>query len=493
MRPISLARQAPDNNMQPRIKEDENEKTVPGNFPQKFLVCVIPLSIIASYFYLAVQTDLRSAIPLLVGITAFLIIILAFVSYIAKKTQIVLWSPTVIITVAVLIRLFFLFRPPELSDDIYRYLWDGLQTLKAQNPYSAAPSDIRRHAEIYTHLFAHINHPELITIYPPVAQLSFAIGACFGGTILGIKALLLAVDIATCFLLLRILSSLNMPLWRSVLYAWHPLPVIEIASSGHIDGVGIFFFLLVIFLLLKESPAKEQGRISPFSKKAGSALLAGISLAFAALVKLFPLIFLPGFLMLVKKRMRLIFAFGFIFGSAVLIFPFLPELTNLFGTLNLYVQNWEFSGFLFRLLRNLTSSGSLTRVTLFFFFLSGTLFLYLNLWNKRFRVHSDQNADDFMYSVKTFYLTTMTFLLLTTTLYPWYVLTLVALFPFTAGAAGIVLSWTVFLSYRVLIAYTYSGHWIEDDITPALIFLAPVVAFLLVAAARKLTRQKSQA
>ena len=257
MSPILLARQAPDNNMQPRIKEDENEKTLLGNFPQKFLIWVLPLSIIASYFFLAIQTDLRSVIPLLVGITAFLIIILAFVSYIAKKTQIVFWSPTVIIAVAVLIRLFFLFRPPELSDDIYRYLWDGLQTLKAQNPYSAAPSDIRRHAEIYTHLFAHINHPDVITIYPPAAQLSFAIGACFGGTILGIKALLLAVDIATCFLLLRLLSSLKLPLWRSVLYAWHPLPVIEIASSGHIDGVGIFFFLLVIFLLLKESPSME--------------------------------------------------------------------------------------------------------------------------------------------------------------------------------------------------------------------------------------------
>jgi len=197
--------------------------------------------------------------------------------------------------------------------------------------------------------------------------------------------------------------------------------------------------------------------------------------------------------MLAKKRMRIIFAFGFIFGSAVLIFPFLPELTNLFSTLNLYVQNWEFSGFLFRLLRKLTSSGGFARVTLFVLFLSGTSLLYINLWSKRFRVYRHENADDFLHAFKTFYFVTILFLLLTTTLYPWYVLTLVALFPFTAGAPGIVLSWAVFLSYRVLIDYTYSGLWVEDDVTPALIFLAPVVAFLLVAAARKLTRQKSQA
>jgi hypothetical protein len=444
---------------------------------------------------LAAQTDLRSAVPSLVGITAFIILILAFISYVGEKIRLA-WSPAVIIAVAFLIRLFFLFRPPELSDDIYRYLWDGLQTLNAHNPYGEAPFDIPGHAEIYTRLFAHINHPDMITIYPPAAQLSFATGAYFGN-ILGIKALLFTIDISTCLLLIRLLSSLNVPSWRSVLYAWHPLPVIEIASSGHIDGVGILFLLLVILLLLKGSsvntPHTGQGPTLSSQKKSVLALLAGVSFAFASLVKLFPFIFLPGLLVLAKKRQRIIFAVGFIFGSAALILPFLPEITNMFGSLNRYLQNWEFSGFLFRLLRELTSSGSIARLILSSLFLPITFLLYLNLWNKRFRVYLDDNADDFMCAVKTFYLITMTFLLLTTTLYPWYVLTLVALFPFTAGAAGIVFSWAVFLSYRVLIAYTYSGQWTEDNITAALIFLAPVVAFLLVAAAKKLTVEKVHA
>ena len=494
MRPISLARPLPDNTMQARTREDENKKTVFENLPQKLLTWILPLSIITSYVFLAAQQDLRKAIPILVGITALIILTLAFISYIEERTRTVLWSPTVIIAVAILIRLLFLLRPPELSDDIYRYLWDGLQTLNAHNPYAAAPSGIPGHAKLYNRLFAHINHPDLITIYPPAAQLSFATGAYFGGTILGIKALLFAIDISTCLLLLRLLSYLNLPSWRSVLYAWHPLPVIEITSSGHIDGVGIFFFLLVIFLLLKGSPANtshsEQGGTLSSFKKASPALLAGISFAFASLIKLFPLIFLPAFLMLVKKRFRIVFAAGFMFGSASLILPFLPGITNMFGTLNLYLQSWEFSGFLFRLLRELTSSGSIARLMLSSFFLPVTFFLYRNLWNKRYRVYRDENADDFMYTIKTFYLITMTFLLLTTTFYPWYVLTLVALFPFAGGSAGIVLSWAVFLSYSVLIAYTYSGQWMEDDTTAALIFLAPVLTFLLVATARKLMREK---
>ncbi len=236
----------------------------------------------------------------------------------------------------------------------------------------------------------------------------------------------------------------------------------------------------------------EQSRMPPFSRKAVLALLAGVSFAFAVLVKLFPFIFLPGFLMLVKKRVRTIFTIGFILGFTVLILPFLPEITNLFGTLNRYCTGLGVFRFSLPSIKKADFFRKFARLMLLFFFLCGTLFLYFNLWNKRFRVHHDENTDDFLHVIKTFYFVTITFLLLTTTLYPWYVLTLVAFLPFTVGAAGIVLSWAVFLSYRVLIAYTYSGRWIEDDFTPALIFLAPVASFLLVAAARKLTRQKSR-
>ncbi len=469
-----------------------------------------------SYIFLALQPDLRKSIPALVGVTGFITMMIAL-TFFAGEKGLVNWPPAVILVIAIVLRMLFLFRPPELSDDIYRYLWDGLRTLSGHNPYSAAPSEIpahiQKHNEFYAHLLKHINHPDLITIYPPAAQVIFAAGAFFGGTILGLKILLLMIDLATCYVLLELLSLLDLPPWRCILYAWHPLPVLEIASSGHIDGAGIFFLLLAFLLLLKQrpesrsaSPSREKCRF--FSKKTMPAFLAGLSFSAALLVKFFPLIFLPGLLMFVKKHIRMIFLIGTIFGTAVLVFPFLPDMRDSFATLNTYLQNWEFSGFAFRLVRNLTSSGGIARILLAFTFLFAAFFFYRKLVPGKNAGPGDEvrndprrlnigrltactDADTFLNLTRTFYFITISFLLLTTTLYPWYVLSLACLLPFAAGPAGIVLTWAVFLSYRVLIPYTLLGLWIEDDSTSFMIWAAPVLAFLVAALAGKISKDKS--
>jgi hypothetical protein len=66
--------------------------------------------------------------------------------------------------------------------------------------------------------------------------------------------------------------------------------------------------------------------------------------------------------------------------------------------------------------------------------------------------------------------------MLTPTLHPWYGLYLVAFLPFAPGAAGIVLSWSVILGYRVLMDYRLSGLWLEDSLTSFLIISAPLLA-----------------
>jgi hypothetical protein len=79
--------------------------------------------------------------------------------------------------------------------------------------------------------------------------------------------------------------------------------------------------------------------------------------------------------------------------------------------------------------------------------------------------------------LKSFYFTTMAFLLFTPTLHPWYALYLAAFLPFAAEPAGLVLSWSVFLAYRVVILYGLTGEWIENDWIPFLIIFAPAAAF----------------
>jgi hypothetical protein len=91
--------------------------------------------------------------------------------------------------------------------------------------------------------------------------------------------------------------------------------------------------------------------------------------------------------------------------------------------------------------------------------------------------------------LQAYYVLAMAFLLLTPVLNPWYALTLAVFLPFAAGPAGLVLSWSVFLSYQVLIPATLLGRWTEESLTPGLVWLPPCAAFLFSMAARGLMKR----
>lgn len=446
----------------------------------QFLPWGILLIIASSYCILASQADLRLSIATLVGASALIMVFLCIALYLAEARG-MCWSPRTIIIVAVAFRLMFLLRPPELSDDVYRYLWDGLTVLRGNNPYAFAPLDAKPLAAESVALLSHVNHPHLMTIYPPAAQIFFAIGAFLGG-ILGIKAVLVATDIAVCAVILRILSRMKMPPSRAVLYAWHPLPILEIASSGHIDGAGIFLLMLAFMLLL---PASDDPNFQAPNNWVAPAA-AGFVFSIAILVKLFPLVFFPALLFLAGRKGRGPFMIGIVSGTAALSIPFLPSLCNMFITLDIYVRNWEFAGFVFQSLHEIFPSGSTARQILAVLFLLITATLYMSLFRKR------ENPAEELYTpslfpgaFKTTYCVALAFLLLTPTLHPWYALYLACLLPFVSGTAGLVMTWAVLLSYRVLINFTLLGTWEDKDAIPAIIWVTTIGAPILSWLARK--------
>jgi hypothetical protein len=437
------------------------------------------------------QGDLRFAIPLLVGTTACIVIVLSAALYFGENKNIS-WSPFFIMSVAIILRFFYVFRAPELSDDIYRYLWDGLQILEGNNPYAYAPLDTQPFDDMSADLLKKVNHPELITIYPPAAQLIFLTGVFMTKSVIGFKTMLCIIDLATCMVIIKILAKMELPVWRSVLYAWHPLPVLEIASSGHIDGAGIFFFLLTIYFL--QSMNETEKKISSL-KESSFLFFAGSALGTATLVKLYPLFLLPCFFIVTAGFRRLLFGLGVIASITILTIPFMPDLFKIFDTLGIYLKNWEFSSFAFRTLRNVTSSGSVSRLFLMLIFLSVGIFVTVRLQRKRMQEESDalssrvpkneqrieplllKNLFDLF--LESLYVIIFSFLLLTPTLYPWYVLSLVSIFPFIAGPVGIIFSWSVFLSYYIIINYALLGQWAENDYIPAIIWCVPVFTFLI--------------
>ena len=135
------------------------------NFAKKSAPLLFLPAIVCSYGVLAFQPELRLVVALLVGVTAFLAVVSALTLYLGELGN-VSWSPSVILCVALLLRLLFLLSPPQLSDDVYRYLWDGSQLLRGNNPYAAAPAAVQpppERAEIHSR----INHPDHVTLYPP--------------------------------------------------------------------------------------------------------------------------------------------------------------------------------------------------------------------------------------------------------------------------------------------------------------------------------------
>jgi alpha-1,6-mannosyltransferase len=185
---------------------------------------------------------------------------------------------------AVVFRLTLLWVTPGfLSDDIYRYIWDGLVQQTGINPYLYPPEAPELAFLRDDTVFPMINRKSALTLYPPGAQLFFRLMAWIGpGSLVAMKASILLADVVSIVLLLHLFRRLGRSQAYVVLYAWHPLVIVELGISGHLDGLMIPFVLLAVLWTIQNRPG-----------------LVGAALATAALIKLYPALLLPA---LYRKR-----------------------------------------------------------------------------------------------------------------------------------------------------------------------------------------------
>ncbi|MGM0452166.1 MAG: glycosyltransferase 87 family protein [Thermodesulfobacteriota bacterium] len=444
------------------------------------LLTVLTLLIFCSYAVLAWLPDLRFHVPEMVGLTALITILLMGVAACTPRGQ-TGWGDWRLLGGAALLRLMFVCKAPTLSDDIYRYVLDGFMVLSGHNPYAMTPAGAAEAFPRWADLIANVNHPGFFTIYPPTAQIVFAVGALLGG-VFGMKLLLSILDIATCFMLIRLLDRLGRPRKLAVLYAWHPLPVLEIAGSGHIDAAGIclVFAMILLVLRLTDAPSatagsdKTAGVSTIRSPQPVYAAAAGLTAAAAVLVKLFPIFFMPGFLPGIKPAARRWFIAAAMIAGVLLTWPFVPDIFNAGQSLSAYLNTWEFSGFFFRSVRNISGSDRVARMIVTGAFIAITVALYVKLLVSFSRLRNNNTA--LGHILKTFYGISFAYMLTTPTLHPWYALYLVAFIPLAGGPAGIVFSWSVLLSYQVLQRYALTNQWIEQPMTALMIVSAPAAA-----------------
>jgi len=232
----------------------------------------------------------------------------------------------------VLFRITLLFQAPFYSGDLYRYLWDGhVQVAGQLNPYRYAPADPIL-APLHDDIQPLVNHPDIPTLYPPVAQLLFAVVALAGGTVAALKALMVLFDLAQMLLLRAMLRDRGMSPGRVLIYAWSPLVITEVAGNGHLDAVAIFFLILGIHLIIVARPR-----------------LSTIPLGLAAGAKALPLLLFPVLAPRIPRRYwPLPFA---LIGLAYL--PYLGAGRALFTGLLEYAERWQHNDSLFRILLRL--------------------------------------------------------------------------------------------------------------------------------------------
>lgn len=426
-----------------------------GRFTGVWSRITISTAVFLLFARLAAEPDLSISAALLVGVTAIIVILLALTQYLSHQ-GISPWSPIFIIGIALLIRLLFIWNLPVLSDDLYRYLFDGLMVLRGTNPYGAAPDAAVCLTREMADLIPLINHANLVTIYPPAAQMVFAGGAAMGklaAPLAGMKLILSAMDIGSCILMLLLVKQLGLPSSRVILYAWNPLPVLEIAGSGHIDGGAAFFLLAALTLAIRP----------------GKGIATGFFMALAILTKWVPLMALPFWFLLVPRTRRIQALVALCVTGSLLTSLFWPELLNSVATLGQYLRHWEFSGLMFRELRHFTGSGEISRIITMVLFAGITAILFL----KQLRRPSEPGT-----AFGSLAAMGAAYLVLSPTAYPWYALYLAIFLPFIRHPAGLIFTWSVMLSYRILMVRNLTGLWLEDDLIPVMIVAAPMAAMI---------------
>lgn len=352
----------------------------------------------------------------------------------------VITNPREVIFVGIFFRLLLLLSIPALSDDFYRFVWDGRLLINGLNPYTILPSEFIQSPYFQQiigdkSIFQHLNSPNYYTVYPPLNQFIFAVSAWLSqgslfGNVVWLRVFILLAEIGTLFIMQKSFNQLKQ---NFTLYALNPLIIIELTGNLHFEAVVIFFLVLTYKMAKK------------------NLLLSAFFFACAVSTKMLPLIFIPLIIRYLYVKKGMIYAS--IVGIVTLLFfaPFIDKMLveKLFSSVNLYFQKFEFNASIYYLIREIGFKiygyniiGTAGKVMAFLTF-SG---ICLISWKSK-------NLFVGALGVLTLYFA------MATTVHPWYASTLVAISIFTKFRYPIVWSYLIFLSYA-----TYQTNLYQENL-----------------------------
>ena len=397
-----------------------------------------------------------------------------------RQARRIIWGLAVLFRVTLLLA-----TPPTLSDDVYRYVWDGRLTNSGVNPFAhAVASPVLD--QLDSPLRALVNHNWMASPYLPSAQFLFAlIYRIAPDSPLAFQVCAVVFDLLTGWMVADLLRRLGLPEVRTLIYLWNPLVVVEFAHGAHVDALMICLIVLALWLLIA------------FRAR----LLSAVALAAATLTKGVPLLLLP----VVVRRWgwsRTLFYVGLVTAVCVpfalgagwgLTGPLDGE--GVFGAIRIYGTLWRFNGGVYPALEAVLSvfvdpgavmflgGGAIYVWAAKAAVGAGLLGILAGVW------WTGRQPSDDLTLLRRAVIPLAAYLLLTTTVHPWYVTLLAPLLPFLSlrdeesKAVGVYLLPALYFAAVVPLSYlTYlDPENIRESAIVVLLEYVPTYILLLIA------------
>lgn len=329
------------------------------------------------------------------------------ISYVATLGLALLWkrdslTMTQVLGGALGLRLVFLPLMPGLTDDLYRYIWDGWLQVEGINPYRYAPEAEALSRFQSSPLYERMNSQQYFSVYPPLSQLFFAAAGWFQSmdwtvSYYVLKGLFATVEFGGVLVLSRLTSARNL-----LLYAWNPLILIETAGQGHTEALLVFCLVGLVWAV-----------------REGWGGIASVAVAAAGMVKLYPFVLWP---FLVRRYGWRALWPGMIVGIGISL-PFAAPYTlpHIKASVDLFAQLFEFNAglyFLVKYIADLLTGQDWSKVigpAFRYLFLATLPALYVLDWWRQWSFE------------RSALLTIGLFLIFSTTVHPWYLVPVLAL------------------------------------------------------------------
>jgi len=364
---------------------------------------------------------------------------------------------------AVLFRLLFLLAIPNLSQDFYRFIWDGRLILEGLNPYLHTPNEL---VAASPGLFSQMNtlyegmgalSAKHYSNYPPIHQLPFIIAALISkhsilGSVVVLRLILISADLGVLVFGKKLLKKLNKPTRTIYWFILNPLVIIELTGNLHFEGLMLCFFIMSLYFI--------------HSKKWHT---AAVIMALSIAVKLVPILSLPLYLNKLGWKKSIRFYCITIGVFAILFIPFLSYefFENYSSTIGLWFSKFEFNASVYYFLKwvqTITNGLSLINSMGIIVVCVVTLqTIYLVLKRKK---ETSQLLLMILWVLSGYYF-------ISTTVHPWYIISLLLLSVFTNYKFVLVWSYTLILSYLA-----YNEFSVKESSSVLILEYTPVILML---------------